>query len=86
VTNLLEVVGEAPDREDLVERQLGVLDRRPVLVEQGEEKGLLVREVVVHVAGGDAGRLGDVADAGGPVPPAREEPERSFEDALLRPL
>src|SRR5450759_1872634 len=86
---LFEVVRERPRGERLVEREIRALDRLPVLAEDRLEDRLLVGEVVVDVPRGDAGRLGDLADARAAVALAREQLQRRLENgrpALLRSL
>ena len=76
----LEIVRERALRERLVEREVGRGQCVPVLVQQRPEQALLVRKLVVHVAGGHPGRLGDVAHAGAVISNGREQPERGFEN------
>ena len=73
--------GNAPSSKTRAQREVGGRRGLPEVIEQGLEDGFLVAEVVVDAAGGRAGALRDVADAGGPISLAREQGERSIQQA-----
>ena len=68
------------------EGKAAALRQRPIVIEQRAEDRLLVGEVMVEVAGGDAGAVGDFAHARGTVTLMGEERECRVEHLPPAPL